>query len=54
MDRARIASLPIPQEAIEIKITQRDWGIQRAYKTANGAEICNSIPFNLSNKIRGL
>ena len=54
MDRARIASLPIPKEATEIKITQRDWGIQRSYKTINGAEICNSIPFNLSNKIRGL
>ena len=26
MDRARIASLPIPKDATEIKITQRDWG----------------------------
>ena len=54
MDRARIASLPIPKEAIEIKIIQRNWGIQRSYKTINGAEICKSIPFNSSTEIRGL
>ena len=48
MDRARIASIPIPKEAIEIKITQRDWGIERSYKTTNGAEICKSIFFNPS------
>ncbi len=49
MDRARIASLPIPKQATEIKITQRDWGIERSYKTTNGAEVCKSILFNSSH-----
>ena len=40
--------LPIPKEAIEIKIVERDWGIERSYKTAHGPEACTPAPFNCS------
>ena len=45
MDRARMASLPIPKGAIEIKISERDWGIERSYKTKKGTEICTPATF---------
>ena len=45
MDRARMASLPIPKGAIEIKIAERDWGIERSYKTNKGNKIYTPAPF---------
>jgi len=39
MDRARMASPPLPRSAIDIKIVERKWGIERFYKTPNGTEI---------------
>ena len=45
MDRARMASLPIPKGAIEIKISEKDWGIERSYKTNKGTEIYTPAPF---------
>ena len=50
MDCARIASQPIPKEAIEIKIIKRDWGIERSYKRPNGTEVCTPAPFYSSLK----
>ena len=44
-----MVSLPIPKGAIEIRIVQRDWGVERSYKTANGPEICTPAPFNGSH-----
>ena len=45
MEHARIVSLPLPGDAIEGKLTQREWGIQRSYKTRNGNEICTAAAF---------
>ena len=45
MDRARMASLPIPKGAIEIKISEKNWGIERSYKTNKGTEIYTPAPF---------
>ena len=52
MDRARIASKPIPKEAIEIKIIKRDWGIERSYKTPNGTEVCTPAPFLFLSQVK--
>ena len=46
MDRAHIVSPPLPKNATEIRTIQREWGIERSYKTPNGPEICTSAPFN--------
>ena len=46
MDRARIISPPIPKEAIDIKIIEKEWGIERFYKTPHGPEVCTPAPFN--------
>jgi len=45
-----MASLPIPKGAIEIKIAERDWGIERSYKTPKGTEVCTPAPFYSSLK----
>ncbi len=43
-----MVTLPIPKGAIEIKIVEKDWGIERSYKIANGPEIFSPAPFNCS------
>ena len=45
-----MASLPIPKEAIQIKIIERDWGIERSYKTPHGPKICTPAPFDSSRQ----
>jgi len=41
-----MVSPPLPKSATEIKIVEREWGIERSYKNPNGTEICTPAPFN--------
>ena len=48
MERARMASLPVPKNATKVMLVQRSWGIERSYKNNNGSEICTPAPFDRS------
>ena len=39
MQRARMISFPLPKDATDVKLTQREWGIERSYKTSKGNKI---------------
>ncbi len=39
-------SPPLPKNATEIKIVQKEWGVERSYKTTGGAKICTPAPFD--------
>ena len=45
MDRVRIASPPLPREAIEIKIVARECWVERCYKFPGGNKVCAHAPF---------
>ena len=45
MDRAHMVSLPLPKEAIDIKIIRREWGIERTYKIPGGHKIYTPATF---------
>ncbi len=45
MDHARMVSPPLPKEAIDIRIVEREWGFERSFKTPNGPEVYTPAPF---------
>ena len=45
MDRARMASEPLPKGVKEVKIVAREWGVERCYKTTCGKDVCTTAPF---------
>jgi len=49
MQRARMISTPLPRDATEVRLTQKEWGIERSYKTPNGNEISTATVFFYSN-----
>ncbi len=45
MNRARMASEPLPKDVISVKLIARNWGIERYYMNSKGIEICSPAPF---------
>ena len=50
MQRARMISIPLPR-GTKVNLRRRDWGIERAYITPKGNEICTPAPYERSTKI---
>ncbi len=46
MDRAHLAVPALPKETIEVKIVEREWGIERCYKSRDGQEHCTPACFD--------
>ena len=42
----QIPSSRLPNGSIEMKIVEREWGIERCYISPSGEEICSSIPLS--------
>ncbi|WP_269622617.1 hypothetical protein [Prochlorococcus marinus] len=40
----QMPSSHLPNGSIEMKIVEREWGIERCYLSPNGEEICSPIP----------
>ncbi|KGG24327.1 MULTISPECIES: hypothetical protein [Prochlorococcus] len=36
----------LPNGSIEMKIVEREWGIERCYISSNGEEICSPTPLS--------
>ena len=49
MQRARMISIPLPK-GTQVNLRRRDWGIERAYTTPEGNEICTPAPYEKSTK----
>ena len=49
MQRARMISIPLPKGTQSI-LRRRDWGIERAYTTPEGNEICTPAPYEKSTR----
>ena len=45
MDRARMASEPLPLGVTDVKIVAREWGFERWYKNTCGEDICTPALF---------
>ncbi len=43
-------SLPHGKCAIEVKIIERSWGIERCYVSPDGVQICTPSPFITNNR----
>ena len=50
MIRARMTCPPMPKGATEVKIVERDWGIERCYVSPEGEQICTPAPFLTNNR----
>ena len=50
MIRARMTCPPMPTGATEVKIIERDWGIERCYVSPEGEQICTPAPFFTNNR----
>ena len=46
MDRAHLAVPPLSKDTVEVKIVEREWGIERCYKTRDGNEQCVPAAFD--------
>ncbi len=42
--------LPVTKGAIEVKIVERNWGIERCYVSPEGEKICTPAPFLTNNR----
>ena len=49
MQRARMISIPLPK-GTKVNLRRRDWGIERAYTTPKGNEICTPAPYEKSTR----
>ena len=47
MQRARMISIPLPK-GTQSNLRIRDWGIERAYISTKGNEICTPAPYEKS------
>lgn len=47
MNRARIIAPPVPKGITEVKIIEREWGIERCYKSNDGEEHCIPASFDI-------
>ena len=52
MQTARMVSPALPKNTMQVTIRERDWGIERCYRTSDGVEICTPALFTYdqSNK----
>ena len=46
LNQSQKHSTKMPMGVIELKIVEREWGIERVYKSQDGQELC--IPVSLS------
>ena len=42
----QIPSSRLPNGSIEMKIIEREWGIERCYISSNGEELCSPTPLS--------
>ena len=45
MIRAQTAASVLPKGLTEVKIIERNWGIEKCYVTPDGEKICTPAPF---------
>ncbi len=50
MIRAQIAAPPLSKGSTEVKIIERNWGIERCYVTADGEKVCTPAPYLTNNR----
>ncbi len=46
MKRAHLAAPALPKGTTEVKIVEREWGIERCYKSKDGNEQCIPAAFD--------
>ena len=46
MKRAQLVAPALPKETIQVKIVEREWGIERCYKSRDGQEQCIPASFD--------
>ena len=50
MTRAQIAVHPLSKGATEVKIIERNWGIERCYVTPDGESACTPATFSTNHR----
>ena len=46
MNQSQKVLATMPKGITEVKIVEREWGIERCYKSPGGPEVCTPAPFN--------
>ena len=46
----RVAKALLPKGATEVKIIEKNWGIERCYISPDGDEVCTPAPFFTNNR----
>ena len=46
MKRAQLVAPSLPKGATEVKIVEREWGIEKCYKSCDGIEQCIPAVFD--------
>ena len=50
MIKTHMKCLSMPKGTTEVKIVEKDWGIERCYVSPDGEEICTPAPFFTNNR----
>ena len=50
MIRSLMSAPPLPKGAAEIKIIEKEWGIERCYVSPDGEEVCTPVTFFTNNR----
>ncbi len=50
MKEGQFSPSPLPKGSTEMKIIERNWGIERCYVTPDGEKVCTPSPFSTNRR----